>query len=353
MDFQLTVQLPYLTIGELETIIKQRHGDAIDNLVLFKDDPRDEANKLEPGSEEKMDKVGAKVFYDYYPPLDPFMNRPTAHEVYATNPTLKTTCTEEYEGTVIKGVTYFSPEGFWKNTTPVEVTPSILPWSKTHEYDPHTAKIKAAEAAAEAARVAAAEAEAKRIADEEAARQEALREERAAKQKAKKEEAMRIAAEKAAEEAEAKRIAEEKEQQRLAEEAAARGEPPPEAPKAPTYAMPEGAIPPRAKGGTLPIFLGPTSKEFFGLSECTKDSLYKMVECDQMLTEIKDKGKISDLYVFKAQIEAYDGADRLMLFCLDRDELYSDEGMVLCIKEAEKLNFMASLAQGNGVPPPL
>lgn len=33
MDFQIEVQLPYLTIEELELIIRGRHGNPIDNLV--------------------------------------------------------------------------------------------------------------------------------------------------------------------------------------------------------------------------------------------------------------------------------------------------------------------------------
>ncbi len=359
MDFQLEVQLPYLSVAELETFIKARHGDPIDNLVLYKDDPRDPANKLAPASEDKLDKVGTTVFYDYYPPLDPFCNRPTAPEVYATNPLLKATCSEEYEGLVIKGQVYFSPEGFWKNTTPCTVTPEIVPWSKTAEYEPYTAKIKAAEAAAEAARIAAEEAEIKRLADEEAARLEALKEERAAKRRAKKEEAARLAAEKAAEEAEAARLQAEKEaaeaaaeQERLAAEALARGEKPPEPPKAGPK-MPEGPIPPRVKGAARPIFVGPTSKEYFGLTACTKDFPYTMVPKETILAEIKEKGKISDLYVIKADVEAYDGADGEILFCLDRDEVYSDEGFVWCAKEAEKINFQASIAQGNGLPPPM
>ena len=357
MDFQLEVQLPYLSIAELETFIKARHGDPIDNLVLYKDDPRDSANKLAAASEEKLDKVGTAIFYDYYPPHDPFGNRPTAPEVYAANPLIKTSCTQEYEGQVIKGVVYFSPEGFWKNTSPCVVTPDIVPWSKALEDDPYTAKIKAAKAAAEAARIAAADAEAARLL--------ALKDERAAKRKAKKEEAKRIAAEAKAAAEEAARIEAEKareaaeaaakaEQERLVAEALARGEKPPE-PKVekPRPPMPEGPIPPRVKGAARSVFLGPTSKEYFGLSTLTKDFPYAMVPKEMILSEIKEKGKISDMYVLKADVEAYDGADGQILFCMDRDEVYSDEGMVWCAKEAEKINFMASIAQGNGLPPPM
>eukprot|EP00900_Chrysochromulina_parva_P027538 jgi/Chrpa1/9418/Chrysochromulina_OHIO_Genome00013176-RA len=228
MDFQLEVQLPYLSIAELETFIKARHGDPIDNLVLFKDDPRDPANKLAAASEEKLDKVGTAIFYDYYPPHDPFCNRPTAPEVYAANPLIKTSCTQEYEG------------------------------------QPPEPKV--------------------------------------------------------------------------------------EKPRPP---MPEGPIPPRVKGAARSVFLGPTSKEYFGLSTLTKDFPYALVPKEMILSEIKEKGKISDMYVLKADVEAYDGADGQILFCMDRDEVYSDEGMVWCAKEAEKINFMASIAQGNGLPPPM
>jgi len=359
MNFQLEVQLPYMSIAELEEIIKKRHGDPIENLVLYKDDPRDKANKLESASEGKLDKVGTNVFYDYYPPLDPFNNRPTAHEAYSTNPLLKSSCTEEYEGQVIKGVVYWKEDGFWKNTTPCEVKPSILPWSKTAEYDPFTARIKAAEAKAEADRIAAIEAEAARVKAEEEARQEALRQERIAKKKAIKEEKKRVAAElkaaeEAAAEAERQRLAEEAEAERLrlAEEAAARGEEPPP-PPAPKIEMPTVPIPPRVKGASVPAFLGPTSKEYFGLTKATKDMPLVMVPKDMLLAEIKEKGKISDVYIFKAEIEKYDGADGEICFCMDRDEVYSDEGFIACFKEAEKLNFQASLAQGNGIPPPM
>jgi hypothetical protein len=148
--------------------------------------------------------------------------------------------------------------------------------------------------------------------------------------------------------------AEAAEAERLAAEALARGEKPPE-PKAekPRPPMPEGPIPPRVKGAARSVFLGPTSKEYFGLSTLTKDFPYAMVPKEMILSEIKEKGKISDMYVLKADVEAYDGADGQILFCMDRDEVYSDEGMVWCAKEAEKINFMASIAQGNGLPPPM
>ena len=42
-----------------------------------------------------------------------------------------------------------------------------------------------------------------------------------------------------------------------------------------------------------------------------------------------------------------------MLFCKDEDEVYSDEGFIICVKEADKLHFMAHLAAGNGIPPPI
>mmetsp|Transcript_31441 Transcript_31441/g.82137 ORF Transcript_31441/g.82137 Transcript_31441/m.82137 type:complete len:378 (+) Transcript_31441:101-1234(+) len=350
MDFRVEVQLPYLSIAELEEIIKARHGEAIDNLALYKEGPQDPINKLTAGSEDRMDKVGCTVYYDYYPPIDPFENRPTAHGVYSTNPLVKLTCAEEYEGTVIKGVTYFSPDGFWKNTTKCEARPALIAWSKTAADDPYTAKMKAAEAAAEAARVAAEEAEAARIAAEEAARKQAIIDERIAKKKAKKDEEKRIKAELAAEEAERARIEAEKEAERLAEEAAARGEEPP--PEKPAFEF-SGPIPDRVKGATVPIFLGPTSKQHYGLDECNKANPWKCVHKDTVLAEIKDKGKISDMYIFKKQFEDYKGEDGEVLFCLDRDEVYSDEGMVVCFHEAEKINFQIAISKGEPLPPPL
>ena len=68
-----------------------------------------------------------------------------------------------------------------------------------------------------------------------------------------------------------------------------------------------------------------------------------------MLSEIADKGKIADLYNFKAQIEKYDGKeDKDILICKDEDE-----GFVICVLEADKLHFMAHIAAGNGLPPPV
>ena len=281
MDFQLEVQLPYLTVEELETIIKDRHGDPIDNLVIYADDTAKE-NMLPPGSSNSL--PSAKLFYDYYPPLDPFANRPTAGEVYSTNSLMKTTCEEEWEGElqapIAKGEPQtWSPASRWKNTTQVSIIGGVRKWSKTAEHDPHTQRMLDAEAArlkAEAEAKAAAEAaEAKRIADERAAviaekkRKEA---EKAAAKKAKEEEEAREAAEaeaarlKALEEAAAndpvlqEKLAREKAEREAAEKKAAA-----EAALA--------KLPKRKPGGALPIFLGGTTKEYYGLDKCTKEEV--------------------------------------------------------------------------------
>ena len=360
MNFRIEVAPQYLTIAELETIVHGRHGDPIQNLVLYKDDIAKE-NLLPSGSEDAI--PSTKLYYDYYPPLDPFANRPVAGEMAMTNPVLRTTCNEEWQGELEppqKGVPpAWKASSKWKNTTEVNILGGVRAASKTAEFDPHTARLMAEEAARikaeEEARAAAAAAEAARIAAEKkAAADEKARKaaEAAAKKKAQEEEEAREAA---AAEAERMRKAEEAAmndpvkraelEKKKAEAEAARLKAEAEAKLA--------ALPKRSKGGAVPLFLGGTTKEYYGLDKCNKENPYLCIPCEKMLAEILDKGKIADLYNSKAVIEAYDGKDKEMLFCKDEDEVYSDEGFVLCIKDADKQHFIAHLAAGNGIPPPI
>lgn len=347
MDFQLEVQLPYFTIEELENMIKTRHGDPIQNLVLYQDDLAKE-NILEPGSTKAL--PGVKIFYDYYPPLDPFANRPTACQVYATNPLMKTQCEEAFEGKPGE------PGSAWKNQTQVIVVGGVRPWSKTAERDPHAQRLMDEEAArvkAEAEAKAKAEAERiaeeKRIAAEKAAEKKRIADEKAAKKKAEEEEQRRQD-----EAAEAERLRKMEEaamndpvkraelEKKKAEAEAARLKAEAEAALA--------SLPKRQKGGAIPIFLGGTTKEVFGLDKCTAENPMMAISCEKMLADIVDKGKISDLYNSKAYIEGYKGEDKEMLFCKDEDEKYSDEGFIFCVHEADKLHFLAHWAAGNGIP---
>ena len=140
MDFQVDARIQEYTVAQLEQIILARHGDPIQNLELFKDSP-DEANKLASGSEDTVATAGegaTTIFYDYFPPLDPFENRPVAGQLHATNQ-------------VVNLRTYENM------TEPPEIEPEKLKWSKTAEYDPWTQRKMDAEAAAEAARIKAEE----------------------------------------------------------------------------------------------------------------------------------------------------------------------------------------------------
>ena len=337
MNFQLQTVPQYLTVAELETIVKTRHGDPIDNLVFYKDDPRVASNQL--SADDKIPCL--KVFYDYYPPLDPFTNRPNAHMVYGTNPLLDMKYTEAYEGE--------TPTGAWKNQTPCEISPPIEAWSKCADHDPWLA----AQLAVEAAEKAAAE---KAAAEAEAAEKAAIAEakakakaEKLAKKKV-KEEAERLAREeeeRLAKEAEAERL------RKLAEadpEAAARAAA--EAAAAEAKAKLD-SLPKRAKGGAIGVFLGNTAKSSYGLLELTKESPWKCVSTQVILDEVQKNGKISDMYILKAEVEKYDGEDGEILFCLDKAELYSDNGTIICLKDADKQHFIAHIAAGNGVPPPV
>ena len=347
MDFRIEVQLPYLSPAELSEIIKARHGDPIGTLSLYGDDPGAPENKLDAAAEEGG-LPSATVYYDYSPPIDPFMNRPTGHEVYSTNPLLKTTCTEEYEG---------AEDGRWKTTVPVEVIGGVRAWSKTHERDPHTQRLLDEEAAriaaeekaraeaeaAEAARIAA-EKEAARLAKEEAAR---LKKEAEAKRKA-EEEAERAAAEaeklrKLEEEAmkDPKKQAELLAKKKEAEAAAKR--------KEAEDAL--AALPKRQKGQAIGLFLGNTTREYYGLLDVTEEVPYLLIDKEKILAEIKDKGKIADLYNYQDQVKAFNGEDGLIMICKDEAEVYGDNGFVLVLTETEKQHFIANIAMGNGLPP--
>ena len=56
-------------------------------------------------------------------------------------------------------------------------------------------------------------------------------------------------------------------------------------------------------------------------------------------------------FTFKEQIERYDGEEKAMLFAPDPDELYGDNGWVLCVKDVDKQHFIAHITAGNGIPP--
>jgi len=349
MDFMLEAQLPYLTVAACEEIIRGRHGDPIANLVLYRDDLAKE-NVLPAGSASTLENT-TKIFYDYYPPLDPFKNRPTACEVYRQNPLLKTACEEAFDPP--------NPEGAWKAASELTVMGGVRTWSKTAEYDPHTmrlmeeaaaaaaAKAKA-EADALAAKIAAEKAEAKRIADEKAA--EKAR--KAAEKKAQEEQEAKEAAE--AEAARLKKLEEEamndpvkraELERKKAEAEAAQKKAEAEAALA--------ALPKRSKGGAVGIFLGGTTKEYYGLDQCTPENPYLCIPVEKILAEITDKGKISDLYNSKDFIQSYAGDPKEILFCKDEDELYGDNGFIICLQDADKKHFMAHIAAGNGIPKPI
>jgi hypothetical protein len=324
MDFQINARLQEYQINHLEQIIMARHGDPIENLVLYKDRVTAE-NKIAPGCFDSLAQIGASmIVYDYYPPLDPFKNRPHAGEVHSTN-------------NVITLETYESGD------QPL-IEPEKLVWSKVAEHDPWTAKRLAEEAAAaaEAARLLAEE-EARLKAEEEARK---LAEKEA--KKAAKEEAARLKAEKEAQEraeAEAAEAARLEELAKKDPEAAARAA----AEKAAREAQEAlEKLPKRSKGGAIGAFLGATAVEHLGLAP---KGPYTLVTCENLLKDISDKGKISDVYVFKEQIDAYDGEEKAMLFCPDPDELYGDNGWIICVKDVDKQHFIANITAGNGIPP--
>jgi len=342
--------MPYLTVVQCENIIRGRHGDPISNLVLYRDELAKE-NLLPAGASSTLENT-TKIYYDYYPPLDPFKNRPTACEVYKQNPQLKTTCEEAFDPP--------NPEGAWKATSELTVVGGVRTWSKTAEYDPHTkrlmdeaaaaaaAKAKA-EADALAAKIAAEKAEAKRIADEKKRKAD----EAAAIKKAQEEQEAKEAAE--AEAARLKKLEEEAMNDPVKRAELERKKAEAEAAKKKAEAEAAlAALPKRSKGGAVGIFLGGTTKEYYGLDKCTdlKGGMpYLCIPVEKMLAEISDKGKIADLYNSKDFISAYSGEDKEMLLCKDEDELYGDNGFIICLKEADKLHFMAHIAAGNGIPP--
>mgnify|MGYP006152454443 CR=1 FL=1 len=40
-----------------------------------------------------------------------------------------------------------------------------------------------------------------------------------------------------------------------------------------------------------------------------------------------------------------------MLFCLDKAEVYGDEGFCVCLTEEDKENFIVHIGAGNPLPP--
>lgn len=339
MNFMVNARVQEYTIADLEEIIKSRHGDAIQELELFKDSPSEE-NKLPAGSADSLFTCSStNFFYDYYPPLDPFHNRPVAGQLHATNQVINLRTFENGDKAVIE--------------------PEKLVWSKTAEHDPWTARELAEAARKEAERIAAeqaaAEAEAKRIAEEQAEAKRKKEEEKRAKLEA---EAKRKAEEaQAAAEAEARRL--KKMEEEAMKDPAKRAEferKKAEAEAAKKKAEAEEvlkALPPRKKGGAIGLFLGGTTREYYGLQNVTEQDPYLLIPKAKMLAEITDKGKIADLYNYKAGIESYKGADDDILICKDEHEVYGDDGFVICLHEADKLHFMAHIAAGNGLPPPI
>jgi len=353
MDFQIDARLAEYQVCHLAQIIHARHGDPIQNLVLYKGPPSNAENKIATDSTDTMQSVGATTFYyDYNPPFDPFTNRPCATQLFSTNLaiTLET----------------------FESGNPPTIVPERLKWSKTAEYSPDTVKRMAKEKAAaeEAARLKAEEEAAEKAAKEEKARlaAEAKRAEAAAKAEAKAKAEAAAAAAKEQEEKEKKAAAEAREKARLealakkdpegakraAEEAAAKkAAEEAEAAKAAAKAEAEkkiASLPKRAKGGALGVFFGPTTKEHYGFDKLTKDNPYICVPAAKILAEIKDKGKISDMYVFKEKVEKYKGDPQELLFCIDPDELYGDNGMIACLEDADKQHFICHIAVGNGIP---
>jgi len=344
MDFVVNARLQEYTVANLEEIIKARHGDPIDNVELYKDNTSPE-NKLPGGATSTLQECSTTtIFYDYFPPLDPFMNRPVAGGLHATNQTINLRTFEVKPG---------------EPSEPPVIEPAKLTWSKVAEHDPWKARELAEEARKEAERIAAEEA----AAAAEAARIEAEK----AEAKRKKEEEKRLKAEAAAkkkreEEEEAAKA--EAERLRRLEEAAAK-DPVKQAELQKKKAEAEAArkkkeaeealakLPPRKKGNAIGLFLGGTTREYYGLHNTTVEDPYLLIPKAKMMGEINDKGKIADLYNFKPQIEKYSGADEDILICKDEYEVYGDNGFVICLDEADKLHFMAHIAAGNGLPPPL
>lgn len=330
MDFQVNARLQEYQVAHLEEMILARHGDPVQNLALYKN-KIDPENKLEPGSEDSLAQVDAAcIVYDYYPPLDPFENRPTAGQVHSTNAVITLQTFENGDKPIIE--------------------PEKLAWSKVAEHDPWTARRLAAEAAAaaEAARLKAEE-EARIAAEKEAKRQAEIE----AKKQAKIEAARLKAEQEAAERAERER----EEAERLAElaakdpEAAARAEAELKAKEA-KEALEK--LPKRSKGGAISLFLGGTAATALGLDGCTKEAPYAEVSVEVLLADIKTNGKISDMYTSKEYIDAYDGPEpKAMLFCKDADELYGDNGWIFCVKDVDKQHFIASISAGMGIPPPI
>ena len=328
MDFQIDARLEEYTIAHLEEIILARHGDPIENLVLYKDKVGPDS-KLEKSSEATVASVSpSTIFYDYYPPLDPFYNRPTAGLVHTTNAVIMLETTEHLAEKPL-------------------IEPEKLVWSKVAEHDPWTAKRLAAEAAAAA--------EAARLKAEEEARiakelEEKIAAEKAAK-KAAKEEAKRLKKEE-----EARIKAEEEAAEAARIEALAAADPEAAARAAAEKAAREAkeafeALPARKKGGAVGHFLGGTAVTSLGLDKCNKENLYATVSKEDLLFDIKDKGKISDVYILKEQIDKYDGEDGMILFCLDKGELYGDNGWVVCFTKVDRQHFEMSITAGMGVPP--
>ena len=92
-------------------------------------------------------------------------------------------------------------------------------------------------------------------------------------------------------------------------------------------------------------------RRYHGLEGLEEDGQYKLVPKESLIKEITDKGKIADLYVIKAEVEKC-GLEEVMIV-KDEKEVYGDNGFVICLTEADKENFVAYIAAGKGLPPPV
>ena len=277
MNFELSARVQEYKVKHLMAVIRARHGDAIENLEVYKD-AKTPDNLLVEEDETLAAVCAGQILYDYYPPYDPFLNRPTGGEVAAANPVTVTLQT------------------FEDLTDPV-VDAAKLEWSKTAEHDPWTARRLAEEAAAAAAK---AEAEAKAKAEAEAAAKaeaEAKAKAKADAKAAAEAEKARIAAEEAAERAaeEAKRLEEEEraaandpvKMAKLMEEKKRKEEE--QRKKEAEEAL--AKLPPRKPGGAIGLFLGNTTREYYNLTACTEEAPYMLIPQQKILDEITDKGK--------------------------------------------------------------
>ena len=112
-------------------------------------------------------------------------------------------------------------------------------------------------------------------------------------------------------------------------------------------------LPARPKGGAIGLFLGGTTREYYDLHTCTEADPYRLIPKTKILAEINDKGKIADLYNYKDDIAKCGGPDEEIMICKDENEVYGDNGFVLILTDEDKQHFIAHVALGNPLPPPV